>query len=75
VFAHPECAGVWTIQYQRPGSTVWQTFRTVTANASTGVHSFATSTTTRGIWSFRAVFAGDGTYLGSQSPVVTKSVL
>lgn len=65
----------FTIQYQRPGSTVWQTFRTVTTNASTGGYSFTTSTSITGIWSFRAVFAGNGTCLGSQSPVVTKSVL
>jgi hypothetical protein len=71
----PPFAASITIQYQRPGSTVWQTFRTVTANATTGAYSFTTSTSTLGIWSFRAVFAGNTTYLGSQSPVVTKSVL
>ena len=71
----PHFAVSITIQYQRPGSTVWQTFRTVTTNASTGAYSFTTSTSITGIWSFRAVFAGNGTCLGSQSPVVTKSVL
>jgi FtsP/CotA-like multicopper oxidase with cupredoxin domain len=70
----PPFAAPITIQYQRPGSSVWQTFRTVTASASTGAYSFRTSTSVRGIWSFRAVFAGNGTYLGSQSPVVTVSI-
>jgi hypothetical protein len=70
----PPFAAPITIQYQRPGSTVWQTFRTVTANATTGAYSFRTSTSTRGVWSFRAVFAGNGTYLPSQSPVVTVSI-
>jgi FtsP/CotA-like multicopper oxidase with cupredoxin domain len=71
----PPFAASVTIQYQRPGSTVWSTYRTVTTTASTGAYSFSTSTTVKGIWSFRAIYAGNATYLGSQSPVVTVQIL
>ena len=70
----PHFGATVTIQYQRPGSTVWTTFRSATANAVTGAYSTTMSTSVKGIWSFRAVFAGNATYLGSQSPVVTKLV-
>jgi FtsP/CotA-like multicopper oxidase with cupredoxin domain len=71
----PASAASVVIQYQRPGSTVWQTFRTVTTNAITGAYSFTAATSVRGLWRFRAVFAGNTAYLGSQSPVVTLQVL
>jgi FtsP/CotA-like multicopper oxidase with cupredoxin domain len=71
----PQIAVPVTIQYLRPGSAVWTTYRTVTTSASTGAYSVTLSTSVVGIWSFRAVYAGNGTYLGSQSPVVTKQVL
>ncbi len=71
----PNIAVSVTIQYQRPGSTVWSTYRTVTTSALTGAYSFSASASQVGIWSFRAVFAGNATYLGSQSAVVTKQVL
>jgi hypothetical protein len=67
----PVFAASVTIQFQRPGSTVWQTYRTVTTSASTGRYSFSTSTSVLGLWSFRAVYAGDATHLASQSSVVT----
>jgi FtsP/CotA-like multicopper oxidase with cupredoxin domain len=70
----PAFATSVTIQYLRPGSTVWQTFRTVTTNATTGRYSLTSSTSVRGVWSFRAVFAGNATYLSSQSPVVTLQI-
>jgi FtsP/CotA-like multicopper oxidase with cupredoxin domain len=66
----PVFAAVVTVQYMRPGSTVWTTLRTVTTSASTGRFSFSTSSSVKGIWSFRALYAGDATYLGSQSAVV-----
>jgi FtsP/CotA-like multicopper oxidase with cupredoxin domain len=66
----PAMAAQVTVQYQRPGSTTWTTYRTVTTS-TLGKYSFTTSTTVKGQWSFRAVYAGSSTYLASQSPVVT----
>jgi hypothetical protein len=69
----PASAAVITIQSQKPGSTAWTTLRTLTTTTA-GTYSFNVAAGIRGLWSFRAVFAGNSSYLGSQSPVVTVQI-
>jgi FtsP/CotA-like multicopper oxidase with cupredoxin domain len=69
----PPFAALITVQSQRPGSTVWTTLRTLTTTTS-GTYSFSASTSVLGVWNFRAVFAGNATYLPSQSPVVSVQI-
>jgi len=64
------------LQYKRPGSSTWVTWRTVQTDLD-GNYSTVWGTSTRttlGTWSWRAYYGGNATYAADYSPAVTVRV-
>jgi len=55
-----------SVQYKKPGSTKWVVLRSVSTNGD-GAYSISFSTSTKGTWQFRSVYAGSNGWLASTS--------
>ncbi len=70
----PAAIGPLTIQYMKPGTSVWRTLGS-TMTVSSGKYLYRYHTTLAGTWSFRAVYSGSSTRLNSTSSAVTVKVI
>lgn len=70
----PAAIGPLTIQYMKPGTSVWSTLAS-TMTASNGQYLYRYHTTLAGTWSFRVVYSGSSTRLNSTSAAVTVKVI
>jgi hypothetical protein len=65
----PDQVASVTIQYKKPGTSVWRTYFTTLTGAD-GTYSFTSATRTKGTWQFRTLFAGTAGYTPSTSVTV-----